>query len=80
VLLQPRQQEDGNERAYFIFGVVVVRLLDECRVEGSRRAMTRYDRALREDVTSKRMRQYDCGVQREEGECVMSRRTDSTKI
>ena len=47
----------------------------ECRVEGSGRA-TRDDRALREHVASKRMRQCDCGVQREEGECVVSQRTD----
>ena len=37
---------------------------------------TRDDRALREDVTSQ---QCDCGEQ-EEGECVVSRRTDSTKV
>ena len=80
VLLQLRQREGGNERGYFVFGVVVVRLLDKCRVEGSGRATTRDDRALREDVTSKRMWQCDCGVQREEGGCVVSRRTDSTKI
>ena len=52
-----------------------MRLLGECRVEGSGRA-TRDDLALREDVTSKRMRQCDCGVQREEGECVVPQRTD----
>jgi hypothetical protein len=57
-----------------------VRLLrvDECRVEGSGRA-TRDDRALREDVTSKRMRQCDCGVQKE-GACVVSRRTDTVEL
>jgi len=52
-----------------------VRLLGECRVEGSRRA-TGGGRALRKDVTSKKMRQYDCGAQREEGECAVSQRTD----
>jgi len=56
-----------------------VQLLDECRVEVSGRA-TRDDRALREDVTAKRMRQCDCGVQRKEGEWVVSQRTDSTKV
>ena len=56
-----------------------MRLLDDCCGEGSGRA-TRDDRALREDVTSKRMRQCDCGMQRKEGECVVSRRTDSTKV
>ena len=58
---------------------VVVLLLDECCVENSGRA-TRDDRALREDVTSKRMRQCDYGVQRKDGEYVVSRRTDSTKV
>ena len=43
-----------------------MRLLGECPVEGSGRA-TRDDRALPDDVTSKRMRQCDCAVQREEG-------------
>ena len=42
-----------------------MRLLDDCCVEGCGRA-TRDDRALREDVTLKRMRQHDCGVQRKE--------------
>jgi len=56
-----------------------VRLLDECCIEGSRRA-TRDGRALREDVILKRMRQCDCGVQREEGECVVLQRTDSTMV
>jgi hypothetical protein len=45
-----------------------VRLLDGCHVEGSGRA-TRDDRALSEDATSRRIRQRECGVQREEGEC-----------
>jgi len=52
-----------------------VRLLGEWPVEGSGRA-TRDDRALRDDVTSKKMRQCDCGVQREKGVCVVSQRTD----
>ena len=80
MLQKLRQQEGGDKRGYFVLGVAVVRLLDEFCVEGSGRA-TRDDRALREDVTLKRMRQCGCGVQREEGECVASRRiSDSTKI
>jgi len=72
-------REGDDERGYFVLGVVVVRLLDECCIQGSRRA-TRDDRALREDVILKRMRQCDCGVPREEGECVASQGTDSTMV
>jgi hypothetical protein len=80
VLQQLRQQEGGDKRGYVVLGVAVVRLLDEFCVEGSGRA-TRDERALRQDVTLKRMRQCDCCVQREDGECVVSRRiSDSTKI
>ena len=38
-----------------------MRSLNECPVEGSGRATTD-ERVLREDVTSKRMRQCDCDV------------------
>jgi len=47
-----------REDASSLEWLYVARLLDECCVEGSGRA-TRADRALRKDVTLKRMQQCD---------------------